>query len=60
MDLESILSIPIWFNKILNTKFDPEISQAGLNYFKDLFPENRPVNNFNELRNGKIRKTSWG
>ena len=56
MDLESILSTPIRFNKILNTKFDPEISQAGFNYFKDLFPENRPVNNFNELRNGKIRK----
>ena len=56
MDLESILSTPIRFNKILNTKFDPEISKAGFNYFKDLFPENRPVNNFNELRNGKIRK----
>ena len=56
LELENILSTPIWFNRILNSKFDPEISIAGFNYFKDLFPENMPVENFNGLRNIKIRK----
>ena len=56
LDLENILSTPIWFNRILNTTFDPEISKAGYNYFKDLYPENKPIENFNELRNIKIRK----
>ena len=55
-DLENILSTPIWFNRVLNTKFDLEISEAGFNYLKDLFPENLIVNNFNGLRNVKIRK----
>ena len=54
--LENLLSIPIWFNKILNTKFDAEISRAGFNFVKDLFPENKPVTQFNGLRNIKIRK----
>ena len=56
MDLENILSTPIWFYKILNLKFDPEISQAGHNYLKDLFPEMRPVDNFNELGEGLKKK----
>ena len=56
MDLENILSTPIWFNRILNSKFDQEISEAGFNYLKDLFPENQFVENFNGLRNIKIRK----
>ena len=56
LDLENILSTPIWFNRVLNTKFDPEISEAGFNYFRDLFPENSIINNFNGLRNVKIRK----
>ena len=38
------------------TKFDAEISNAGFNYIKDLFPENQPLQNFNGLRNVKIRK----
>ena len=41
---------------ILKTKFDAEISNAGFNFLKDLFPENIPVSNFNGLRNVKIRK----
>ena len=58
LDLEDILSLPIWFNRILKSQFDPELSQAGLNYIKDLFPENQPLENFNGLglRNIKIRK----
>ena len=54
--LENILSIPIWFNRFLKTKFDEEISVAGFNYIKDLFPENKPLTRFNGLRNVKIRK----
>ena len=54
--MENLISIPIWFNRILKTKFDCEISQAGFNFLKDLFPENIPVNNFNGLGNVKIRK----
>ena len=60
-ELENILSIPIWFNKYLKTKFDSDISRAGFNSIKDLFPcgqmldvnlnANRP-----NLRHPKIRK----
>ena len=56
LDLEDLLSLPIWFNRILKSKFDPEISQSGFNYIKDLFPENQTLENFNALRNIKIRK----
>ena len=58
LDLEDILSLPIWFNRILKSQFDPELSQAGFNYVKDLFPENQPLENLNGLglRNIKIRK----
>ena len=38
--VENILSIPIWFNKHLKTKFDVDISLAGFNCLKDLFPGN--------------------
>ena len=54
--MESILSLPIWFNRTLQTKFDPEISMAGFNNIQDLYPENQPTANFNGLRNIKIRK----
>ena len=55
--IENIVSTPIWFNKILNTKFDPEISQAGFDFVKDLLPNNQPlIDNYNNLRNVKIRK----
>ena len=54
--IENIVSTPIWFNKILNTKFDPDISQAGFNFIKDLLPNNQPlIDNYNNLRNLKIR-----
>ena len=39
-----ILSIPIWYDKYLNTTFDIELSRAGHNYFKDCFPEGRLLN----------------
>ena len=58
-ELESILSIPIWFNKHVKTKFDSDISRAGFNSIKDISPcgqmldlnANRP-----NLRPPKIRK----
>ena len=53
---ESILSMPIWFNKHLKSKFDEEISKAGFNYLKDIFPENNLKQNFEGLRNVKSRK----
>ena len=30
--------MPIWFNQYLKTKFDVELSRAGFNFVKDLFP----------------------
>ena len=36
--IEDILSIPIWYNKFLKTKFDVELSRAGFNFVRDLFP----------------------
>ena len=56
LKMENLISIPIWFNRILKISFDAEISQAGFNFLKDLFPENIPLANFNDLRNLKIRK----
>ena len=35
--IEHILSIPIWPNKYLATKFDVELSHAGFNFVMDLF-----------------------
>ena len=54
--MEDIISTPIWFNKNLRTSFDSEISLAGFDFIKDLFPQNLPVENFNGLRPLKIRK----
>ena len=54
--IENFLSIPIWFNRTLKTKFDKEISNAGFNFIKDIFPENQQIVQFNGLRNIKIRK----
>ena len=55
--IENVIFTPIWFNKILRTKFDSEISRAGFNFIKDLFTNNQTlIDNFNGLRNAKIRK----
>merc|ERR1712105_72987 len=54
--MEDIISTPIWFKKNLRTSFDSEISLAGFNFIKDLFPQNQPLENFNGLRSLKIRK----
>ena len=35
---ENIISMPIWYKEPLNTKFDIDISRAGFNFIKDLFP----------------------
>ena len=56
LKIENIISIPIWFNRTLKTTFDIEISRAGFNYIKDLFPENLPLANYNGLNRIKIRK----
>ena len=53
---ENILAIPIWYNRYLQTKFDSEISQAGFNFIKDLFPNNSALVNFGNLAHVKIRK----
>ena len=47
LNMEDLISVPIWFNASLKTKFDTEISKAGFNFVKDLFPENQPLINFN-------------
>ena len=54
--IDDIISTPIWFNRHLKTTFDIEISQAGFNFIKDLFPENLPLENYNGLRRIKVRK----
>ena len=41
--LEHILSIPIWYNVSLNTQFDVELSRAGFNFVKDLFPSTQLI-----------------
>ena len=33
--------MPLWFNRFLSTSFDENISIAGYNYVKDLFPEGK-------------------
>ena len=55
-ELESILSVPIWFNRYLKTKFDLEISQAGFNFVKDLYPGNKQIEKFGDLSGYKCRK----
>ena len=47
LKIDNIISTPIWFNRHLKTTFDIEISQAGFNFIKDLFPENLPLENYN-------------
>ena len=56
LKIENIISIPIWFNRNLKTTFDTEISRAGFNFIKDLFPENLPLANYNGLNRIKLRK----
>ena len=50
--LENCLSIPIWFNRFLNTKFNLPVSRAGFNYLRDLYVDcklltPRYINNLN-------------
>ena len=56
---ENILSIPLWYNKHLKTKFDVDISRAGFNSLKDLYPNGQMVDlniNSRGLSVHKIRK----
>ena len=48
---ENILSIPIWFNRYLSTKFNQQVSIAGFNYLRDLFMDGQPLtfNHVNSL-----------
>ena len=41
--LESIMSIPIWYNKLLNTTFNIKLAKAGFNYLRDIFVESCPL-----------------
>ena len=56
---ENLISVPIWFNRHLKTKFDVDISRAGFNFLKDLYPNGQLVN-LNHNRQGllpsKLRK----
>ena len=54
--LEPYMSVPIWFNKSLGTKFDVDISQAGFDCIKDLFPSNQQTTGSNRLSAYKNRK----
>ena len=58
--VEQIFPMPLWFNRFINTKFDEDISKAGYNYVKDIFPGGTiiEVNNFvvQGLRPNKKRK----
>ena len=57
---EQLFSMPLWFNRFLNTKFDEDISKAGYNHVKDIFPGGLIIelNNFvdQSLRPHKKRK----
>ena len=55
-NIENILSVPIWFNRYFKTKFDPEISKAGYNFLKDIFPENTQIQVMHGLTGYKSRK----
>ena len=41
--LENILSMPIWYNNILGTKFESKVSKAGYNYLRDLYVDGQPI-----------------
>ena len=43
-NVENMLSIPIWYNAELNTKFDVVLSKAGFNFMKDFFPNTELLN----------------
>ena len=51
----NIQSIPVWFNKNLQTTFDSEISRAGFNFIKDLFPGGQRIN-LNDLINYRLSR----
>ena len=58
-EIENILSVPIWYNRHLKTKFDTEISLAGFNFIKDLFPCNKQTQDFMGLTGYKRRKLKF-
>ena len=53
---EAIQSVPIWYNKMLGTRFCPNLSSLGFNYLRDIYyfkgqnHENMTQKNFSELR----------
>ena len=42
--VEQIFSMPLWFNRFLCTSFDEQLSCAGYNFVKDLFPGGKLMN----------------
>ena len=53
---EAIQSVPIWYNKMLGTRFCPNLSSLGFNYLRDIYyfkgqnHENMTQKNVSELR----------
>ena len=41
--VDRLYSIPLWFNKVLGTKYDVLVSMKGFNHIKDLFPNNQQI-----------------
>ena len=37
--VENILSLPLWYNKFLGTKFNVKLSKLGYNYLRDFYKE---------------------
>ena len=56
LEVENILSIPLWFNRFLKTNFDADISKAGYNFVKDIFPEHIDCQTLVGLSGYKSRK----
>ena len=37
---EAVISFPLWFNKMIGTNFDAQLSKSGYNFVSDLFYNN--------------------
>ena len=40
-NVENILSIPLWYNRFLGTRYNVKVSQSGYNFLRDLFRESK-------------------
>ena len=39
--VENILSVPLWYNSFLGTRYNVKVSQLGYNFLRDLFRESK-------------------